>query len=236
MICIVALPSLIAARGPRSGNEWLLFVAIIGVFILIAVISSLREKRRTRLLATAAPELGFAFAYTDSTLTDELSQFRLFSIGRNKEVKNVMSGAGDGTEFVVFDYKYRTGSGKNSSNHRQTVLLMRRPDWRFTQFELRPETLFTKLGQMLGKEDINFEGHPEFSRQYHLRGPDDEAIRRLFGGKLLAHLESNPGLCIEAAGRCVILYRWGKRIAPAEIGPLVDRARDLHDALSAGVV
>ena len=40
-------------------------------------------------------------------------------------------------------------------------------------FEMRPENLLNKIGAALGRQDIDFDSNPEFSRRYLLRGSAD---------------------------------------------------------------
>ncbi|MFA4947427.1 MAG: hypothetical protein WC674_02830, partial [Candidatus Krumholzibacteriia bacterium] len=81
-------------------------------------------------------------------------------------------------------------------------------------FTMRPENVFHKLGSMMGYQDIDFESNPVFSKKYLLRGPDDAAIRNAFTSRVLMFFESEPGLCVEADGRKLIVYRHSVRTKP----------------------
>jgi hypothetical protein len=91
---------------------------------------------------------------------------------------------------LLFDYRFTTGSGKNSSTHSQTVAAFKIPGAALPEFSCKPEHFFHKVADMFGFPDIDFDGYPVFSKAYHLSGPDDAAIRKLFHANTIQQLES----------------------------------------------
>jgi hypothetical protein len=87
----------------------------------------------------------------------------------------------------------------------------------FPQFALRPESVFHKLGQVFGYQDIDFATHEEFSKRYLLRGEDENAVRSTFNGETLSFYETDRTLSTEARGRQLIHYRAGKRVNPENV-------------------
>ena len=77
--------------------------------------------------------------------------------------------------------------------------------------------MFHKIGQAFGFQDIDCDSHPDFSKQYLLRGPDEPAIRALFTSEVLAAFESLHRVSVEASGDRLIFYRARKRIDPDDI-------------------
>jgi len=75
----------------------------------------------------------------------------------------------------------------------------------------------------MGYQDIDFEISPGFSKKYLLRGPDDAAIRSVFTSRALIFFESEPGLCVEADGRKLIVYRHSVRVKPELIRESVEK-------------
>ena len=49
-------------------------------------------------------------------------------------------------------------------------------------------------------QDINFERWPEFSKNYLLRGRNEEAVRTLFTDDILAYYNQTAGLSTEGNG------------------------------------
>lgn len=189
--------------------------AVIGVFVLV---SHLREKKRTERLRQIAEVMGLPFyPEGDPALIMELSQFPLFSYGRDKKLKNLMHGATSDVEAGVFDFRYTTGSGKSSHTYDQTVACFRSPGLDCPDFALRPEHLMHRIGGMFGYQDIDFESHPQFSKSYLLRGASELKIRELYNDEVLDFFENHPGLSVEGSGQRIVFYRASKRVKPDEI-------------------
>jgi hypothetical protein len=91
------------------------------------------------------------------------------------------------------------------------------PNLNLPYFSLRPEGIMSKVLSAFGYQDIDFGQRPEFSRQYLLRGQDEQAIRRRFNDGLLSFYESYPGTCTDGGGNQLFVYRGGYRFQPQEI-------------------
>jgi hypothetical protein len=141
------------------------FVLVIGAVVGgIVLVLYLQEKKRTEAMSVVAAEMGLPFyAQGDASLIHELANFPLFSEGRSKKIKNMLHGETSDVEVGVFDYQYTIRSGKHSHTYKQTVAYFRSPELDCSEFALRPEKLFDKIGGVLGFQDIDFESHPRFS-------------------------------------------------------------------------
>ncbi len=193
----------------------LIFGAVVGGIFLVLY---LREKKRTEAMRVVAAEIGLPFyAQGDASLIHELSHFPLFSEGRSKKIKNMLHGETSDVEVGVFDYRYTVQSGKHSHTYKQTVAYFRSPELDCSEFALRPESLFNKIGRVFGFQDIDFESHPRFSSSYLLRGGSEYRIRKLFTDEVLAFFENEPGLSVEGCSQRIIIYRAAKRVKPEEI-------------------
>jgi len=193
-----------------------------GVAIILVIVVSLyrRKKARERMLIMqgAAAQLGWTFsAEAPWNYIPGLDRFTLFTQGHSKQIKNMMYGEASGTKAAVFDYIYTTGSGKNSSTHYQSVVYLEPANLNLPYFSLRPEGIMSKFLSAFGYQDIDFGQRPEFSRQYILRGQDEQAIRRTFNDQLLAFYESYPGTSTDGGGNQLFVYRGGYRFQPQEI-------------------
>ena len=205
--------------------------AIIGVGAYVAY---LNEKKRTAALFDVATRMGFTFepkVSNDEAAT--LGSFHLFKLGRNRKGKNLMRGKAQGADAVVLDYQYTTGSGKSSHTHVQTVVLFPAigVEARLPDFTLAPEHWWTKIGEVFGYQDINFESNEEFSKQYLLRGPDESAIRGAFGPNVLGFFAQNQGWSVESSGGSLAVYRAEKRPTPEEMQPFVAETAAVRRAL-----
>jgi len=197
---------------------------IFGVIAIIAalggIIGVLNERRRRTAVTQTAEQMGLSYADDGADLLVELAGLPLFSRGRSRRISNVIRGDTEEVAVAVFDYRYTTGSGKNSHTYRQTVVLFRSPEMHLPQFELKPQGFFHGIGKLFGYQDIDFQSHPKFSKSFVLRATNAKAVRKLFTADLLSFCEGTPQVNIEGQGRDLVFYRSSKRVKP-------ERFRDL---------
>ena len=195
-----------------------IMTVVIGLIVVFAVYSWQKEKERTRVLQTAANQLGWSFsASAPLNMIAGLERFGLFNQGHGKQIKNFMYGEASGTKAAVFDYIYVTGYGKNRQTHSQSVVYVEPAYLTLPYFSLRPENFLLKVFAALGYQDIDFGQRPEFSRQYILRGPDEQTIRRSFTDQVLSFYETYGGTSTDGGGNQLFLFRGGYRFQPSEI-------------------
>lgn len=190
------------------------------------------EKKRTEALQAVADSLGFSFSRKgDRALPASLHGFHLFSQGHGRKMSNVLHGSANEIDVTIFDYRYTTGGGKNSHTWRQTVMLFESGKLCLPDFTLRPENLFHRIGGVFGYQDIDFDTHPTFSKQYLLRGSDEEAVRGLFHDDVLAHYAQHKGLSTEGAGGDLIFYRASRRVSPNDIRSFMEEGFGIFSLL-----
>jgi carbonic anhydrase len=88
-------------------------------------------------------------------------------------------------------------------------------------FSLRSERIAHKIWAAFGYQDIDFGNRPGFSREYLLRGPDEQAIRNVFNDGLLSFYEMYLGTCTDGGGNQLFVYRENYRWEPQQIQPLI---------------
>jgi hypothetical protein len=210
---------------------WIALVSVLFIFVIfgliavVAVYSWQKEKERTRVLQMTAVQLGWSFAAkAPMNMIPGLERFAPFNQGQGRQIKNFMYGEATGIKAAVFDYFYVTGSGKNRQTHAQSVVYLEPPYLSLPYFSIRPENFLLKIFTAFGYQDIDFGQRPEFSRQYILRGQDEQAIRRTFNDGLLSFYETYPGTCTDGGGNQLFVYRGGYRFQPAEIQSYVGLA------------
>ncbi|NET10107.1 MAG: hypothetical protein F6K09_13210 [Merismopedia sp. SIO2A8] len=194
---------------------------------LYAVQSYLTQRRSTAVEAIAS-QIGLKFLGNGNHLIpDAVWNFQLFSKGRSRMVRNVLYGQRDGNELFIFDYKYTTGSGKNRSTRTLTVALLWMNDVQLPSFSLGPKNIFHRIGCMFGYQDINFDGYPQFSEQYILRGSDEYGIRSLFSHWLLSFYQGKRYTCTEGMGKALLYYHTRGGSRPADWSWLVNEAQEV---------
>lgn len=196
-------------------------VSLIGGVIYLAW---LYEKKRTEALQQYAEAKGWAFERNGAGRLQEVQHFKLFSLGHSRKLSNVMRGAKDRAEVSLGDYKYVTGSGKQSQTHNQTVCAVRVPGLALPHFFARRQIpLFDSLGKMLGGQDLNFDEDPAFSKAYVLQTQDDEqSLRRYFNERARAAFMDLAGKAPQVEGQGdVLLLHFGRRLKADQLDGLV---------------
>jgi len=188
-------------------------VAAIGIIVVAVILWAMHlEKRRSADMRAMAEALGLEFFHAGhAPLLSRLKRFQLFNHGHGCTMKNVILGETEVATIAIFDYQYTTGSGKNQTTYNQTVVAMESDSLKLPSFTLRPEHLFDRVGSALGFQDIDFADHPQFSKLFVLKGPDESAIREFFDVPLLNFFAARPGICFECAPGLFIYFRAGKK-------------------------
>jgi carbonic anhydrase len=216
-------------------SPFVLALIVIGVAAVLGCIAYLRYRaagKRREALAALALEMRWTFMpERDESLLSALSRFHLFSTGHSKRASNVLRGSTKYGDAAIFDYQYTKGAGQHRHTHRFTVMSLSFGGRSLPRFILRPERVWHRIGAVLGYQDINFDGAPEFSRKYLLRGDDEMEIRRLFREPLIAFWEKEHGLCMEGEGERLILYRERGQLRPEAIRPFLEKGLEVLSRL-----
>jgi hypothetical protein len=215
-----------------SSLPCVIFVVIAGLIVFFIYYSYRQEKQRTADLQRVAEELGFEFLpKDDGSFLSKRGGFHLFSQGHSKRLSNLMRGKTKNLAVAIFDYKYTTGSGKNSHTWIQTVAAFQVDSPPFPTFSLRPESVWDKIGAWMGYKDIDFPHAPIFSKNYLLRGSDETAIRALFTDQALFFFEANQGLSVEGDQDWLLVYRPNNRAKPDAMRALLEEGLRVLDQL-----
>ncbi len=187
-----------------------------------------KERERTEQLAALAQTLGFTFEPTaDLEVMKGFGDLPLYRNGHSKRLTNVLTGQAGERDLKLFDYRYTTGSGKNSHTWNQTVALFPRAGEGLPDLVLAPENIFHKIGSAFGYQDIDFDTSPEFSAHYLLRGPDEMAIRSVFSADALNFFAQQRGWHVEIAGGSVAVYRSDRRCKPEDVRPFLEEVQSV---------
>jgi hypothetical protein len=206
--------------------EQLIPFLFIGVVLLIVgfgmFYSHFAAGKRRAALEELAGEMGLS--WFESGTLEQISHhtgFNLFNQGRARKVNNVIEGVTDEVRICIFDYQFTTGSGKNQRTTKQTVASLSSSQLSCPEFSMRPEGIFDRVGGLLGFQDIDFDSHPDFSKSFVLKGPNEERIRAFFQPPVLEFFETQAGISVEGIGDSICLYRTGKTVSPEEIKDLL---------------
>jgi hypothetical protein len=192
----------------------------------------IHERRKNRLrrehLQAAAETMGLGFVpQADDAFWNRVAPFKLFNRGRDRKILNIVQGETDEFELTIFDYHYTTGGGEHQQRHRRVVTLMESNELRIPSFTMRPESMFDRLGSVLGMQDIDFSTHPTFSKMYLLKGEDEQGIREFFDDSILSLMERKEKLCIEAVPGKMIAYSSNRPPSPDQLKSLFAEALEV---------
>jgi len=191
---------------------------IVLFFVFIGVSGSKWEKKRLASIELIAKNLDFSFlAQGRETTLLVHNDFPLFSKRRGRSLGYEMWGTELNNPVSIFEFRYSEKNGKNSSVYTQTVLSVDCSHLNSVQFNLKPEDIFHKMGQVFGYQDIDFVDFPVFSKEYLLRGENESVIRQLFTPKVIEYFEKNKNIFIEVQSNTFIFYKLDIVCPPEEL-------------------
>ncbi len=196
---------------------------ILGLLAAVAAVYIALELKRIRGLAQCAAELGFEFeakAYKAAEADLVPGQSDLWVLSwQDPVVYNVLKGEIHGVEVCICECDASSGSPKRGTRWRHTVALFRSPMLRLPPFNVRPKRAYLPLrrGVKKGFKSIEFAGQAAFSSNCLLFGEDEGAVRGVFGRSALNHFAEAGGLCVDAAGDSLAVFRILRRVKPRDI-------------------
>jgi hypothetical protein len=204
----------------------------LSVLIVIIWAGYAYNKRRSGAFHAFARRRVLSFSKLASIDAEKsFSEFTLFSEGFDKKVNNCLSGEADGAQIFIFDYSYkyifRTGEGQTPQSQSQTVLIAQSDRLDLPPFQLHPRNIFNKIFSALEKQDIDLQGHSEFSNAYELKADDKNNIQRSFTDQVLSYLGKHRGLTIEGNSNKLLFYRSNTLMKPYELNSFLDEGLEL---------
>lgn len=215
----------------------LILACILGLIVFCSFRYLRRKKRRTEELTRNAGRLGFRFEGDfDASPKDRFAPLRLFSLGVQGKMENVVTGTNPST--WIFDYEYSIPRDQDVG---QTVGLieMHKARWAPTVIEAKKKERFTveamrlltkKLANwQLSYKEVDFTNHPEFAENYRaFCEKDPEILKSRLTGPTLEWLVQNPGWNVETVNQWLLIYRHGQYLKPKEFAAFVKSVLAIH--------
>jgi hypothetical protein len=197
-----------------------IFIFIV-IFAAVAILGYISSLKRREAMAAVASKLGLQFEPgKDRYMARRYNFLDKLRRGSNRYAFNILSGSYQGNEVVLFDYHYRTGSGKNSHDYYISFFILQLPV-SFPELIIGPEGIFSKIAQAVGYDDIDFESH-EFSRKFCVRSRDKKFAYDVCNARMIEYLLSNTDLSIEIEDRALAIS-FSSRLSPEQIEPNLNR-------------
>lgn len=136
-----------------------------------------------------------------------LKDFRLFKKGYRRRITNILrekKGLKEAT-VIVFDYQYKLING--NSTYEQTVFFVQSKALDLPSFYMEPENFFHQLSTYLGVEDIDFETHPKFSKQYWLKSEEEDRLVYRITDQVLHFFTIEEDWSLEGDNFYLIFYK-----------------------------
>ncbi len=196
---------------------FLLVAGIVTLVIGLAILGYLQEKKRREAFQKLASGLGFSYhPGRDREIPSLYNFLNKLSVGSNRYAQNILDGELDGFPLQCFDYHYETYS-TDSKGRRQThhhhfsffILTMKKV---FPEILIYPEGFFSKIGQFIGFEDIDFESI-EFSKAFVVKSKDKKFAYDICHTRMMEYLLRHPDLSIEIEGHC-LSFVFSPRLTP----------------------
>lgn len=203
-----------------SENYYLL---IAGIVILAVVLAVYLPWKRRKDLEALAGSMGLPFSAQGPDTAGIPLEF--FYAGRSGSAVNLIQAQVSDFRLNFFDYSYVTGSGKHRNTHHFTLALIECPRSQVPKFDLKPETLLYKLGELVGFKDIDLPAFPLFSEKYRLTAPDEAAAHMFFTPRRAAWFEANPGLRVQGAPGWALFFRKEGRLRVDAWQPFIEEVK-----------
>lgn len=198
--------------------------ALFAVLAAAFVVPSLRGRRRRQSRPAVLGRLGFAeippgevggMGVAMPEIADEMRWDR----PPRPRLPWAARGRTAAGEALLFDAVMRTNT--DHLEFGQTVLALRAPA-ALPAFALRHMDMLDRRLHA-GLHPLGFPGHERFGRDFWVFGPDEAAIRGVFGPDVLAVIEADGDrrLCLERRQDWLLVYRHHQMLAPDGCAALV---------------
>jgi hypothetical protein len=187
--------------------------------VYLAIQAYKREQQRVASLAALAASKGWQFSAVDPFGLVERWDGDPFGNGYDRAASNVVSGELDGRPVIAFDYEYKEDStdskgNRSTTTYRYAVCALAMP-CPLPSLAVTPEGLFSRLGNMLGMEDIELESE-DFNRTFRVRCDDRKLAMDVLPPRTMQLLLSAGKMHFRFAGRDILSWEDG-RLLPVDV-------------------
>jgi len=186
---------------------------------------------RQQRLKDFAKEIEWKFKTNSIFEVPELENFPFFKAKMIDHAYNIFHGFSSVIDFKVMDLEFYEGEFIAQERHKKTLLLVD-PKIDLPKFRLDKERIFDKIAALAWFQEINIEGHEDFSKRFSLKGEDEDGIKKFFTNELILFLESHPYYHIESNGEKLLIFKSLRVATISEIKALVSYGKELVNHLT----
>ena len=196
---------------------------LIAAVLLIAVIGSIwgaiQARKRQEGLFALSQRLNLGFDPGENyQIAGRFEFLKELAQDENRYATNVLSGNYQQNEILAFDYHYetytQTKNGRQTQHHWFSFFILTLPAF-FPDLTIRRENFFTKVAEVFGNDDINFES-AEFSKTFCVRSPDRKFAYDVCNAQMIEYLLANRDLSVEIENN-VLALAFTTRLSPEQI-------------------
>jgi hypothetical protein len=177
----------------------LLFWIVVAVTAFIWLHKSDPETKRRRDLAALARKLQLKFSPpNDFKLAERYSFLSWLRRGDVRYAYNVLRGVYSGNPVIVFDYHFSTPGGKSGYDYYWSAYVLEMKT-NFPDVLISPETMESRLTEVLGGSDIAFES-AHFSHEFRVRASNRKFAFDVCHPGMMEYLLANRDLTVEING------------------------------------
>ena len=207
------------------------FVFVLFVIVLIGIFGFIQARKRREAFVLLAEKYGFRYIRRDPSIAETYGFLNDLHRGDNRYAYNILEGEHKGYPVRAFDFHYETDSsdsnGRRSTNHHHFSFFILEQEKVFPELRIYPENFLSKMGQMLGYHDIDFES-AAFSRAFTIRSKDKRFAYDICNPQMIEYLMRNKKLSIEIEKRAVSL-RFNYCLKPEQIIPQLDKLIEIRN-------
>lgn len=210
-------------------------VVVVGLMATAALYGFIQARKRREALFELAQRLNLRFDVgEDRAIAGRFGFLKQLTQGSNRYATNVLSGNYHQNEILAFDYHYETythdKNGTHTEHHWFSFFILTLPA-SFPELTIRREGIFTKIAEVFGYQDINFES-AEFSKTFNVRSPDKKFAYDVCNAQMMEYLLANRDLSIEIENN-VLALAFTNRLSAEQIEFNLQRLVEIRSRMPA---
>lgn len=197
-------------------------------------------KRQIRLQKLALQH-GWSFDRDVDWNTSYLRNFQFFSSRPIERKTNSLKGFDElnNAQWEIADIMFDEGALLSLEVYHTTVQVVHLP-FTIPEFTIEKEGLFDKVFDGVlafsGHKDLDFPGHPEFSKKFLLLGSDEPEVRSLFDDRLIEFFLSHEIHHIECNGEAMMIFKSLDLTRTDELSDMLEFTSELLQAIPKGTL
>lgn len=186
---------------------------------------------RQQRLKEFAKEINWKFKTNSVIDLPMLEAFPFFKRKTIDHAYNVFKGEHKGVKMKLMDVEFYEGELFAKEVYKHTVLILS-PNITIPRFRLDKESIFDRIAGVAGFEDIDIEGHEDFSRRFKLKGKNIHKIKSFFKNDLVLFFESHPYYHLESDGKNILILKGHRVSSISEVKALAVYGKELIEKLN----